>query len=252
MKGKKKLEDKMEYKSMMKKIEKFIQKRTDGLEGCVLGLSGGIDSTFVAYLSVRALGKEKVYGIIMPYGSQSVEDGELVAKKLGINYDIINIKPIVDTACSKSNHFEDKLALGNLMARVRMCMLYGAANKKNMLVMGTTNKSEMEIGYFTKYGDGGVDLEPIANLYKTQVWEFSKKIKNPVKLPKRIIEKKPTAELWEGQTDEKELGFDYYTLDKVLQGKTEGIEEKVLEKIESLRKNSLHKKKMPVQMEVLE
>ena len=215
----------MKYKKQIKNIEKFIQKRINGLEGGVIGLSGGIDSTVVAYLSVRALGKEKVHGLIMPYLEQKTEDAELIAKKLGINYDILNITPMVYSYLKYANYFENKLPLGNLMARVRMCLLYGASNSKNMIVLGTTNKSEMEIGYVTKYGDGGVDIEPIAHLYKTQVWKLAKKIG----VLEKIINKAPSAELWEGQTDENELGFDYYTLDKVLKGKTEGIDQKVLE-----------------------
>jgi len=236
----------MKYKKTIKEIEKFIQERTQGLEGGVIGLSGGIDSTFVAYLAVGALGREKVYGLLLPYDKQSTEDGELVAKKLGIDYDIINIKPIVKAFEKQSQHFEGDLPKGNLMARVRMCLLYGAANKKRRLVLGTTNKSEMEIGYVTKHGDGAVDIEPIAHLYKTEVWELAYGIKN---VPKHIIEKEPSAELWEGQTDKGELDFDYYTLDKYLKGETEGIEKKAIERIEELRKNSWHKRKMPSNLE---
>lgn len=235
----------MKYETTIKKIEEFIRNRTKGLEGGVIGLSGGIDSAVVAYISTRALGKEKVYGLILPYGKQSIEDGELVAKKLGIEYDIVNIRPMVDIFEKQAKYFKEDLAKGNLMARVRMCLLYGAANKKSMLVLGTTNKSEMEIGYVTKHGDGAVDIEPIAHLYKTQVWEMAEELG----IPKKIIEKKPSAELWAGQTDENELGFDYYTLDQILQGKTEGIEEKVIERVKNLRKGSWHKKQMPQNLE---
>jgi len=235
----------MKYKKTIKEIELFIKERTQGLEGGVIGLSGGIDSTVVAYLAVRALGKEKVYGLLLPYDKQSTDDGELVAKKLGIDYDIINIKPIVEAFEKQSQHFEGDLPKGNLMARVRMCLIYGVANKQKRLVLGTTNKSEMEIGYVTKHGDGAADMEPIAHLYKTELWELA----YGLSIPKRIIEKKPSAELWEGQTDENELGFNYQTLDKYLKGETEGIEKKVIERIEELRKNSWHKRKMPSNLE---
>ena len=234
----------MKYKKQIKKIEDFIRKRTKNLEGGVIGLSGGIDSSVVAYLSVRALGKEKVYGLIMPYDKQGIEDGELIAKKLGIDYEIVNITPQVDSF--RHEFFDKELPKGNLMARVRMCWLYGTANAKKMLVLGTTNKSEMEIGYMTKHGDGAVDIEPIVHLYKTQVWELAEELG----VPKKIIEKKPSAGLWTGQTDENELGFDYATLDKYLKGETKGIEKKVIERIEQLRKNSWHKKQMPSSMEV--
>lgn len=235
----------MKYKKTIKKIEKFIHERTKNLEGGVIGLSGGIDSAVVACLSARALGKEKVYGLLLPYGKQSTEDGELVAKSLGINYDVINIKPIIDAFELNSSFYNEKLPKGNLMARVRMCLLYGAANEKKMLVLGTTNKSEMEIGYFTKHGDGGVDIEPIVHLYKTQVWEMAEELK----VPKKLIEKKPSAELWQGQTDENELGFTYKMLDDYLKGKNKGISQETIERIEKLRKGSWHKKKMPSSLE---
>ncbi|MBU4503009.1 MAG: NAD+ synthase [Nanoarchaeota archaeon] len=239
---------KMKYRKEIEKIENFIRERTGNLDGGIIGLSGGIDSTIIAYLSVRALGKAKVYGLIMPYDSQSVEDGELVAKELGIDYDIVNIKPVVDSFEEQAKYFDKDLSKGNLMARVRMCLLYGAANNKNRLVLGTTNKSEMEIGYFTKHGDGAVDIEPIAHLYKTEVWEMAEELG----IPEQLITKAPSAELWDGQTDENELGFNYHTLDKILQGETEGIEQKVLERVENLRKGSWHKKKMPDRLEVEE
>ena len=234
-------------KQIIKETEDFIKRKALCLEGGVIGLSGGIDSTIVAYLSVRAIGKEKVYGLIMPYGKQDTKDGELVAKELGIDYDIVNIKPLVDVFEKQAKYFQEDLPKGNLMARVRMCLLYGAANKKHMLVLGTTNKSEMEIGYFSKHGDGAVDIEPIAHLYKTEVWELEKEIG----VPEKIIRKAPSAELWKGQTDENELGFDYHTLDKILQGQTEGIPKKTLKKIKQLKQNSEHKRKMPKQLEVL-
>lgn len=204
----------MKYKKMIKKIETFLKENTQYLNGCVLGISGGIDSAVVAYLSVNAVGKEKVHGILMPYGKQSTEDGELVAKALGISYDIINIKPIVKVFKKQAKYFKEKLPEGNLRSRVRMCLLYGVANQKHMLVLGTTNKSEYLISYYTLWGDGGVDIEPIIQLYKTQIWELAKELR----VPEKIIKKAPSAELWEGQTDEGEIGIIYQNLDTILAG----------------------------------
>lgn len=201
-------------KKEAKRIEKFILDRCKSLNGGVIGLSGGIDSAVVAYLSVRALGRDNVLGILMPYGNQSTEDAELVAKKLGIDYDIINIKPLVETFEKQAKYFGGELPKGNLMARIRMCLLYGAANQKRRLVLGTTNKSEYLISYYTLWGDGGVDIEPIVQLYKTQLWELAKELG----VPEKIIKKAPSAGLWEGQTDEGELGITYQNLDAILEG----------------------------------
>lgn len=229
-----------------KRIENFIKEKTKGLDGCVLGISGGIDSTVIAYLSVNALGKDKVHGVLMPYDKQNTEDAKLVAENLGINYEIINIKPVVKIFKKVAPHyFDTNLSEGNLRARIRMCFLYGCANTKRSLVLGTGNKSELMIGYLTKYGDGGVDIEPIGHLYKTEVWELAKHIK----VPKKIIEKAPSAELWDGQTDENELGFDYYILDKILQGETNDVEGSLIEKVNKMVKNSAHKREVPPSLE---
>lgn len=232
----------MKLEKTIKKIETFLKENTQDLNGCVLGISGGVDSAVVAYLSVNALGKEKVHGILMPYDKQSTQDALLVAEKLGISYETINIKPIVEAFKQAApQYFNAKLSEGNLRARIRMCLLYGCSNTKKMIVTGTGNKSEIMIGYFTKHGDGAVDVLPIAHLYKTQVWEVAKQLQ----IPKNIVEKAPSAELWDGQTDENEIGLDYYTLDNILQGKKEGIEKKLVERVEKLKKGSWHKRILP-------
>lgn len=237
----------MKLEKTIKKIETFLKENTQDLNGCVLGISGGVDSAVVAYLSVNALGKEKVHGILMPYDKQSTQDALLVAEKLGISYETINIKPIVDAFKQAApQYFNAKLSEGNLRARIRMCLLYGYANTKKMIVTGTGNKSEIMIGYFTKHGDGAVDVLPIAHLYKTQVWEVAKQLK----IPKSIVEKVPSAELWDGQTDENELGINYYTLDEILKGETKSIETELIEKVDKMVKNSAHKRSTPPSLEV--
>ena len=231
-------------------IEGFIQRRTLKFHGGVIGLSGGIDSTVVAHLAVKAIGASKVLGLIMPYSapykyrpsySINTNDAIRTAQILGITYKVIDIKPIVEGFEKATIDFTDKSVKGNLMARVRMCLLYGYANWKNLLVLGTSNKSEYETGYLTKYGDGGVDIEPIGNLYKTHVFELAKYLK----IDEKIIAKKPSADLWDGQTDEEDLGIDYTTLDRILSGETMGISEDDIRKVERLIEISKHKRCMP-------
>jgi len=226
-------------KMNMEKTIKILETRLKSFLGerkAVIRISGGLDSGVVAALCVRAIGKEKVIAVLMPYKDQDVEDGRIVADHLGIKGIEVNIGEII-------NRFDfidlDKLGKGNVMARIRMVVLYAFANTFNGLVVGTGNKSEIEIGYFTKYGDGGVDVEPIGDLYKTEIFEMAKLLGIPVK----IINKKPSAELWEGQTDEDELGLTYKELDAVLKGEIgDGA---VCKGVQKLRENSEHKRKMP-------
>ncbi|MDO9044445.1 MAG: NAD+ synthase [Methanobacteriaceae archaeon] len=199
------------------KIEKFIERKVDesGSSGIVLGLSGGIDSTVVAYLSQRILGSSKVLGLIMPSettSSEDVEHAQIVAEILGIEYEIIHIDPLIEPFQNLCSHESNELARANLKARIRMMILYYHSNSLNRLVVGTGNLSELLIGYFTKYGDGGVDILPIGDLYKTHVREVA----SGLEVPEEIIDKAPTAGLWPGQTDEEELGMKYEVLDEIL------------------------------------
>ena len=165
------------YPAIKDKIAAFIKSkvRESGAEGAVIGLSGGIDSTLTAYLTVEALGPDNVLGIMLPESGvtskHDVDDAQEVARVLGIEHKVIEISPVLQAFSSAIPGFDSdaKTANGNLKARTRMCILYYHANLMHRMVVGTGNKTELLLGYFTKYGDGGVDIEPIGVLYKTQV-----------------------------------------------------------------------------------
>lgn len=178
-------------------------------------MSGGIDSTLAAYLACEALGKDKVFGIVMPSTTTPTEDklhGITIAQGLGIKYKELAIDSILNEYLSITQLEEDNLAIGNLKARIRMSIIYYFANQKNYLVSGTGNKSEILIGYFTKHGDGACDMEPIGDLYKSEVFKLSEFMG----ISKAILEKPPRAGLWNGQTDEDEIGMSYDLLDQIL------------------------------------
>ncbi|MCX8158396.1 MAG: NAD+ synthase [Candidatus Diapherotrites archaeon] len=200
-------------KTIIKKIRALFAKTK--AKGVVLGISGGLDSTVTAYLLVEALGRKKVVALIMPEknvtSTENIKDAKNIAKKLGIKYYTIYINRLTKLF-SNLPWKQTKIAKANLKARLRMVILYNFANSNNCLVAGTSNKSELLLGYFTKYGDGASDFLPIGRLLKTEV----KKMAEMMQIPERIIRKKPTAELWKGQTDEKELGFSYEEIDKAI------------------------------------
>lgn len=188
-----------------------------GAEGVVVGMSGGVDSALTAALCVEAFGPASVLGVRMPHRESDPDDlrlGTLVADHLGIDSITRDISPIVDGLETALEGPPDRYIHGNAKARARMMVLYAEAQARGRLVCGTGNKSELLVGYFTKHGDGGVDLEPIGDLYKTQVWQLARS----VGLPDAVVERPPTAGLHPAQTDEADLGMSYAELDRILRG----------------------------------
>ncbi|WP_243681286.1 NAD+ synthase [Vulcanisaeta souniana] len=189
-----------------------------GPQGAVIGLSGGVDSSVTAYLLVRALGRDNVVGLILPYKTtppEDIRDAKYIAETLGIKYYYIDISNVRNAFAEAIPEFDEgnKVATGNLLPRIRMTILYYFANKLNKVVAGTGDKSELLIGYFTKYGDGGVDILPIGDLYKTQVRYLGKYLG----LLDSIAFKPSSPRLWDGQTAEGELGgVKYEDVDVIL------------------------------------
>lgn len=189
-----------------------------GFADAVIGLSGGVDSATSCALAVKALGKEHVFPVLMPYGSLN-ERGKIDALEVvraieipDTNVVVVDIAPAVDAFVSMDSTMDD-MRKGNVMARMRMITLFDQAKKRKALVVGTENKTEHLLGYFTRFGDEASDIEPLRNLYKTQVYEVTRELG----LPEAVLTKAPTAGLWEGQTDEDEFGFTYKDADKILE-----------------------------------
>jgi NAD+ synthase len=183
--------------------------------GVVLGLSGGVDSALSAALAVRALGTERVLAFSLPYKSSSpdsVEDAKAVASQLALSTRTIDISPMVDAYFDSNEEDADEVRRGNKMARERMSILFDQAKKHGFLVLGTSNKTEILLGYSTIFGDNASSINPLGDLYKQQVWQLAEHLG----VPSQVVTKKPSADLWPGQTDEEELGFEYDVADEVL------------------------------------
>jgi NAD+ synthase len=237
-------------------LESFVADavQSAGSHGVVVGLSGGIDSALAAALAARALGAERVHAVFMPYRTsnpESARDAAAVVESLGLGLLTIDITPMVDAYFATAAPDADPVRRGNLMARSRMAILFDQAKKHGCLVLGTSNKTEILLGYSTVFGDNASSINPLGDLYKQQIWQLARY----VKLPERVIAKPPSADLWPDQTDEGELGFPYSTADEVLyllfdQGLTEdevvarGYPEKSVRRIVELERQNRFKRRL--------
>jgi NAD+ synthase len=243
-----------DYKKISNKIEKFISVyiSKSSAKGLVIGLSGGLDSSVVLKLSVNALGRSNVLGLVMPSDITPGEDTTHaidLAKELRIRYHIIDIHPIVQKF--EEVLPENKEARGNLMARIRMSILYYYAGVNRYLVAGTSDKSEVQIGYFSKFGDGAADIMPIAVLYKTQVRALARYLG----VPAVIVQKKSSPRLWENHLAEEEIGMDYEMIDQILHLLVDkkisprdvirnlGVSTKHVNKVKGMIEKNLHKRR---------
>jgi NAD+ synthase len=199
-------------------IKDYVEKAK--VRGVVLGLSGGIDSCTTGALSTRAISGDKVLGLMLPeketYDPKDIKHAKLVAQKFGFKTETIDITPSLQTFYKSAPTFDqtDKLSKGNIKARMRMIYIYYHANRYNLLVCGSSDKSETMMGYFTKWGDIAADISPIMDLYKTQVRALARYIG----VPEEIVRKPPSPRLWPGQLAEEELGMNYEQLDLILYG----------------------------------
>ena len=247
----------LNLKEIHNELVEFLREnfKKAGFSKAVLGLSGGIDSALVAYLLRDALGKENILAIMMPYKSSnpdSLNHAKLVIEDLKINSKTIEITDMID-AYFKNEKEATSLRMGNKMARERMSILFDYSSKENALVVGTSNKTEIYLGYSTQFGDSACALNPIGDLYKTNIWDLSRYLK----IPNELIEKKPSADLWEGQTDEQEMGLTYKEADQVLyrmleENKTveevlaEGFNKDLVDNIVRRMNRSEYKRRMPL------
>ncbi len=246
------------YQILKEVLVNFLKEETEktGLNNLVIGLSGGVDSALSAALAVEALGKDHVFAYCLPYktsSSKSLEDAKKVAGFLGINCEVIDISPYADAYLNVFDHYIGNVRFGNVCARMRMVTLFDLSAAHGALVLGTSNKTELLLGYGTWYGDMASALNPVGDLYKTQVWGLAEYMG----IPKEVIEKHPTADLWQDQTDEGELGFSYRDVDKLLfemidkrKNKKElirmGFDEKFIDEVTRRIKANQFKRCLPV------
>ena len=247
----------LEGETVRKILTGFVDNevRKAGFERVVVGLSGGVDSALSAFLAAEALGPQNVWAILMPYrtsSSESVEHARLVVNTLGVHSLTVDITPMVD-AYFAGFPDADHMRRGNKMARERMTILFDHSARLAGLVLGTSNKTELLLGYGTLHGDMASAINPLGDLYKTQVRQLARHLK----VPTVIVEKQPSADLWAGQTDEAELGFTYEEVDKVLyllvdqryemaDLVAEGFDEKFVRAVYHKVQASQYKRRLPV------
>jgi NAD+ synthase len=215
-----------------------------GCTGIVIGVSGGVDSAVAAAFCCRAIGPDKVLGLSLPSAINNPEDcrdAAILCTRLGMEHRIVSIEPMLEGFKAMTGYTGSPYLTGNLMARIRMAVVYYYANIDHRLVCGTSNRSEYMLGYCTKYGDNAADIQPIVHLYKDEVYEAARELD----IPEAIMKKAPSAGLWEGQSDEREIGLSYNEIDTSLRAlerqewkATTPVEEKVL----ALVKKSEHKR----------
>lgn len=240
------------------RIREFLRERRDAADasGYVLGVSGGLDSAVGVTLAADAVGVENVTGLLMPGAPtdpENTRDARALCEDLGVDCAEHRIEPLVEPAVDALPGEPSKTTVGNVRARVRMVLWYEYANDRDLLVLGADNRSEHLLGYYTKYGDGAVDVAALADLYKTEVRDLARHLD----LPEKLVEKTPTAELWEGQTDEAEIGVPYEDIDPVLRAYVDddrstagasaaaGVDEATVEHLVELHEASAHKRRRP-------
>jgi len=238
----------------------FIKQKVEkaGADGVAVGVSGGIDSAVVAALCAKAIGKDRVYALILPdketTSQEELQDAREIASMFAGRASEIELADIYAAFARKIPDYAEgaRIPNGNLKARIRMCVLYYYANKFGLLVAGTGDKSEIALGYFTKYGDGACDFLPIGDLYKTEVKEVARFLG----IPARIIEKESSPGLWPGQTAENEIGLNYSEIDNLLRAfeagesvekaaERLGIRTDIAQRIKLMTENSAHKRAVP-------
>lgn len=238
-------------------VTRFFDEYLDsaGAKGVVVGISGGLDSAMTAALATEALGPEAVDAVFLPGPTSSPEDrrvAQTVTDHLGLGLDEVAIGPAAEALIPELGVEAGTMITANLQARLRMTVSYARAQATSRLVAGTGNKSELMVGYFTKHGDGGVDLLPLGDLYKTQL----RVLAGEMALPEAVVTRPPTAGLWEGQTDEDELGLPYNALDVILAGierqqddpaiaEAAGVDPEEVARIQAMVRTSWHKRNPP-------
>ncbi|MFX1502590.1 MAG: NAD+ synthase [Promethearchaeota archaeon] len=250
----------LDYRLVISEIQNWIKEYITSVKinGVIVGISGGIDSAVTTSLCVNALGEENVIGLGLPCSSlpQDLDDAEELVEKLGIKFIKIELTSIYNEFIKVTSPLleSSRIALANLKPRLRMMSIYFVGQSfGKLLVAGTSNRTELAIGYFTKYGDGGVDFEPIGSLYKCEVREIAKILN----IPNNIIKKPPSAGLWEGQTDEGEIGISYDNLDEIVYRidynlSLNDLDKDLVKKVKQMISSAEHKNKMAPMYKIIQ